>query len=68
MNDISWRCIGLNLGPSGEKIPAKVTRTPVDGQHVEFTPREVGKMGSNLIPYNFYKFLHEYCKPTFISF
>lgn len=43
MNDISWRCIGLNLGPSGEKIPAKVTRTPVDGQHVEFTPREVGE-------------------------
>lgn len=52
MSDISWRCVGLNLGPSGEKIPAKVTRTPVDGQHVEFTPREVGKMGSNLIPVN----------------
>lgn len=50
MSDILWRCVGLNLGPSGEKIPAKVTRTPVDGQHVEFTPREVGKMGSNLIP------------------
>ncbi|XP_034327974.2 filamin-A isoform X1 [Magallana gigas] len=29
--------------PSGEKIPAKVTRTPVDGQHVEFTPREAGE-------------------------
>ncbi|XP_078312683.1 filamin-A-like isoform X1 [Crassostrea virginica] len=29
--------------PSGEKIPAKVTRTLVDGQQVEFTPREVGE-------------------------
>lgn len=44
---ISWRCSVSNVGPSGEKIPAKVTRTPVDGQHVEFTPREAGKTGSN---------------------
>ncbi|XP_056004557.1 filamin-C-like isoform X2 [Ostrea edulis] len=29
--------------PSGEKIPATVTSTPVDGQHVEFVPREVGE-------------------------
>ncbi|XP_061194597.1 filamin-C-like isoform X3 [Saccostrea echinata] len=29
--------------PTGEKIPAKVTHTAVDGMHVEFTPREVGQ-------------------------
>lgn len=40
---ISWRRSVSNVGPSGEKIPAKVTRTPVDGQHVEFTPREAGE-------------------------